>query len=531
MKALRLGRFGLALNSISSTFRNARCIRHSRVRLLGTALAAIALAVLGATEASAQMNSSQPVYTKSLRFRIPYRYDAQEMQRLGAREIRLFVSYDRGVRWQFVRSVSPETGKFDFDAPGDGEYWFAVRTLDGSNQLHPPGNVIEPGLKVWVDTTPPSLNLDVRPADAGNVNLSWEARDPNLDARSLKLEYMQPGSPNWQPVTVAPQGRGQTSWRVPQTGSVTVRGSISDLAGNIVEMQGQTRIDVPAQPASTPSVPDFSQPVASNEIPTTADSSGQLPFMNPGQSGARSGLVSDRADQRPSVLQDRYNAPTDSGSSSTSNGRMRMVNTRKFQIGYQMEDVGPSGVSAVEFYITQDDGAKWWRYGNDPDGQTPFVVEVPSDGQYGFALRVRSGAGLSADPPQPGEKPSIVVAVDSTPPSAELQGAEQGQGTLLNTITIRWSASDDHLADRPIALSYAADPEGPWEPISGWQPNTGSYAWTIAHGMPNAVYIRLTARDGAGNVTRVETSQPVVIDLAKPSARIVDIEAVPSSHR
>ncbi|HID23510.1 MAG TPA: hypothetical protein EYP14_14090, partial [Planctomycetaceae bacterium] len=78
---------------------------------------------------------TQPILTNKTRFRIPYRFDVRELQRLGAKEIRLFVSTDSGGRWQQVQSVPPETGHFVFEATQDGEYWFAVRTGDAQDRL------------------------------------------------------------------------------------------------------------------------------------------------------------------------------------------------------------------------------------------------------------------------------------------------------------------------------------------------------------------------------------------------------------
>jgi len=178
--------------------------------------------------------------------------------------------------------------------------------------------------------------------------------------------------------------------------------------------------------------------------------------------------------------------------------------------------------------VTQDNGTKWRKYGNDLDRKSPFQVEVPKDGVYGFALRVRSGVGLAADPPQPGEKPSIVISVDQSPPSVQLLPVQQGQGAALNQLQIHWKVTDDNPADKPIALYYAANQEGPWEPINGWQDNLGSYNWTVGAGVPTKLYIRVVARDAAGNVSRAETDRPIIVDLAKPSARIVDVETVAS---
>src|SRR5262245_4270331 len=109
---------------------------HIRTIMLGIACLAVAI---GARAHAAPIPTA-PIYTNKLKFRIPFHYDSNELSRLGAREIRLYVSRDRGRNWQQVQAVAPDAGKFNFQAPADGEYWFIVRTLDGKNHLHPDGN-------------------------------------------------------------------------------------------------------------------------------------------------------------------------------------------------------------------------------------------------------------------------------------------------------------------------------------------------------------------------------------------------------
>src|SRR5579872_6632765 len=125
--------------------------------------------------------AANAVFTNKVRFRIPFRYDAAEMQRLQAREVQLFVSTDHGGRWRMIDKVDPHNEHFDFLAPGDGEYWFAVRTLDAFNRLHPQGTAIEPALKVIVDCTPPALELSLTEVEPGKVELRWTAADDHLD--------------------------------------------------------------------------------------------------------------------------------------------------------------------------------------------------------------------------------------------------------------------------------------------------------------------------------------------------------------
>ena len=531
---------------------------------------------------------TKPVYTNKTRFRIPYRFDAAEMQRLGSREIRLYVSVDAGQHWQHVQSVAPQQGKFEFQAPRDGEYWFAVKTVDSSNRLHPDGNTMQAGLRVVVDTRPPALQLDLTQAKRRQIQVRWSALDPQIDLSTLKLEIVEPGATQWSPLKIPARETGKTTWQVRKTGLVAIRGSVSDLAGNLRRAQAQLRMTDAAGRVPRPVVPDFRQPIAEHTegIPRTADLGNAIPgnlthstppvpdaaastpdladaaagdqvnpprypdrelpnssdqttpdFSEstvpqfPGLTGAHDppassgALVSDRSESRPPLFQGRY--PREDESNATN--RKRVVGSRQFHIDYKIEDVGPSGIGRVELYITQDNGKKWWKYGNDRDRQSPIHVEVPDDGSYGFALRVKSGAGLSDPPPQPSETPDIVVVIDQTAPVVKMAPVKQGQGTASNQVQIRWTIDEANPARLPVALFYSGSPQGPWEPISGWQEDRGSHVWNVGSGLPPRIYIRLTARDEAGNTTSVETRKPVLVDLSRPSARIVNIELIDSN--
>jgi hypothetical protein len=214
---------------------------------------------------------------------------------------------------------------------------------------------------------------------------------------------------------------------------------------------------------------------------------------------------------------------------STSAGRRRVVDSRRFQIGYNLEGVGPSGVSSVDLYITDDNGATWYHYGADDDHQSPILVEVPREGTYGFALGVRSGAGLTSEPPQNGDLPSIVVVVDQTAPRLEMFPIEQGLGKNVNKLLFTWKCQDENLAEKPISLFYSPSGQAPWLPISGPIENTGSFVWTISSGVPVKFYLRIEARDLAGHVQTIDSPQPIVVDLSRPTAKIIDVEMPASS--
>jgi len=508
-----------------------------------------ALTWAGAGPLDAAPIPTAPIYTNKLKFRIPFHYDPAELSRLGAREIRLYVSRDRGRGWQQIQAVAPDAGKFNFEAPSDGEFWFIVRTLDAKNRLHPDGNVTDPGLQVIVDTTAPKLNLDLRQPSPGKVQLLWSASDEHLDLTQLRLEYLQPGSPEWQPVTVVPKAVGQTGWTVPQGGHVAVRGSIADLARNTATDQVQLKVAPASQAVPRQEAPGARQPVAGQQSGPRDSMALTIPEQFPssrpkGDSGEAiqfSPLAS--GDSTPATITPKNsfvslkpgNAPVIGGQSREpareeqlprppAAGRQRVVSSLKFQIGYKLQDVGPSGVASVELYITQDNGATWYRYGADDDNQSPIQVEVPREGTYGFALGVRSGAGLASDPPQNGDSPSIVVTVDLTPPRLELLPLEQGRGKNSNKLLISWKCSDEALTEKPISLFYSPSGQAPWLPISGPVENTGSYVWTVDPSVLPKFSLRVEARDQAGNLQTVESQQPVVIDPSRPTAKFTDVE-------
>ncbi len=103
-----------------------------------------------------------------------------------------------------------------------------------------------------------------------------------------------------------------------------------------------------------------------------------------------------------------------------------MVNSRTVRLNVSLSDVGPSGVSSVELWATRD-GQSWQRCSTQPPPNGPLVVHVPEEGRYGFTLVVKSGVGVSAPPPRPGDAPQLWVEVDETRPQVRLLHAEAGK--------------------------------------------------------------------------------------------------------
>jgi hypothetical protein len=411
-------------------------------------------------------------YTKQSFFRIPFNTDPSERR---LKQVQLYYSTDQGQSWHPYNSVAPDQRFFDFQAPGDGTFWFAVRTVDADGRGNPlTMQGVRPGLKVCVDSKAPTIRLRALPPREGEVGVEWEVRDDNLDSLSLRLEYRQPGLVEWLPFGGEMSASGQRYWKPASSGAVEVRVKARDRADN----WGEEKIVV-----------------GSAGSPTTTTGNGSPPLTDP----------------RPI---------TDQG--------MRLVNNKRISLNYEIKEMGPSQVSIVELWLTRD-GRNWSKFsedrGNSQAGpKSPYVVEVTEEGQYGFTLVARSGVGLGERPPQVGDPPQVWVEVDLTKPVVGITRVDPPRSVDDRNLTISWSASDKNLGRQPITLSYSEKAEGIWTPIATNLENTGRYVWPMPSDVPFRIFIRVEAADRAGNVGSAQSPNPILVDLSKPKVNILNVE-------
>lgn len=205
---------------------------------------------------------------------------------------------------------------------------------------------------------------------------------------------------------------------------------------------------------------------------------------------------------------------------------MRWVNSLTFDIDYDLQSVGPWGVAKVELWATRDGGQTWTSFGVDPDNRSPIRATAPAAGAYGFRIVVHGANSPPMPPPQAGDKPELQLGVDLDAPRAELRAAEVGSGNLSDRLTIRWTATDEHLDARPVGLFYSNKADGPWSTIATNLENSGEYSWQLERRMPERIFLRIEARDIAGNVgTHVSTSS-IVLNLPQPTGRLRSVRPV-----
>jgi hypothetical protein len=433
--------------------------------------------------AGAQETSNDVIYSRFAHFRIPFQAGPGEQQ---LKQLQLFFSTDHGRSWQPSAIAPPEQRHFRFISERDGLYWFAVQTLDHAGRTFPATmEGAQPTLKVIVDTQPPVVTLRQLPARSGQVGVAWEVHDDNLDTAlpdALRLDYRSPGGGAWLPIPRT--GAAQAYWNPETNGVVEVRLRARDKAGNW------------------------------GEATTTLTPGG----LTGGFGGAHTGQASDQ-DAGPAASAQGYGAPVDPD--------RRLVNSKRISLNYELKEVGPSGVSTIELWYTQD-GRSWYRYplpkNADDVQRPPLVFEVNNEGVYGFTLVARSGVGLGERPPQVGDRPQVWVEVDLTKPVVSLQNVVVGQGPDKGKLTVSWTARDKNLSREPITISYAEQATGPWTPVVEKIQNTGRYVWLMPERIPYQFLVRVEAADLAGNIGEALTPSLIKVDLSQPKVRILHVE-------
>ncbi len=199
---------------------------------------------------------------------------------------------------------------------------------------------------------------------------------------------------------------------------------------------------------------------------------------------------------------------------------VRFSDSVRFSLEYDLEAVGSRGVEAVELWGTMDAGETWKRWGTDPDLTSPFDIETRGEGVFGYRSVVVGRNGLVSPSPLDGDLPDIVVVVDTTKPQVRLTSVRYGEEDRTGSLVIRYECRDEHLAERPITLSFSDRPEGPWTTIAAGLRNEGEYLWPADPELPRKIYLRIDAADRADNVGRYILDRPIDAQGLAPRAKI-----------
>jgi hypothetical protein len=522
-----------------------------------------AAVVLGCALWSASLGPASDLsYINEREFQIPITLPEDPGFLAEIEQLFLYVSTDEGKTWRQEAVASPHDKYFPFYARQDGAYWFNVAVQNKAKRTFPADiSSVPPALKVVVDTKRPLVKFLSTDRFGDQVTVSWDIQDENLDLNSCRLEYST-GEPGlWHSVPLPAESvTGKKTWTVSHTGKVTVRMTVSDLAGNVTTATADlgsgseaTALGQPPAPMSPgrPPQPTVDSPYGSGwqAYPSPAEPPRPTPLTARTESTTRTSrgwptpagteeaapprvIASTKAPPAPPTWTaappimptSAPMPPVPPGRSRSATAPLQYTNQLQIDLDYEAK-AGPSGLGEVELWLTQDEGQTWKRYANDPDLVPPLSIELPGEGSYGFLLTLRSKGGIyknNKQAPLPGDTPELRVEVDLTPPEAELYAVE-ADPRKKDSLFLQWKATDKNLSPRPITLKWAETPGGDWHDIASDLPNTGRYEWVMPSNLPFRIYLRLEVRDLAGNVGIAETDQPVLVDLVEPDGGLIGI--------
>jgi len=506
------------------------------------------------------------IYTRNTSFKLPVQVDDDVRARIS--ELKLFVKGPDGV-WSCHESGPPTQTAFSFRAPRDGEYQFLFATIDRAGRQYPADpEAVAPHRIVVVDTQPPEVSVQSAAGPNGEALVRCQVNDANPDPATARVSCRSP-SGGWTTLQSVPGDC--TLFRAPSTSTLQglVRVEATDRAGNSTNREFNLGASVadpkptaagpaapvesilakrtmpkappllteqpPGEPGRLPPMPDAppakevggpllelapvnrtpqlheALPVG---VPDPKDELLRLPLAPPSPSEPAPDAP---ASAKPVERSDKIALPPPPATLAPPD--IKLIGSTHCSLEYALEGVQPAAVGNVEFWATRDHGKSWQRVPDEANGRNPAQLVLPGDGVYGIAIR----SGGKRQPPTANEAPDCWVEVDTTKPFVNLLPPTVGTGAEAGTLLVLWTAHDKNLAPDSIALSYATQPGGPWQPIVTGHKNEGVHRWTLPPDIGGQVYLRLEVSDRAGNVGRAELQQPVMLDAGKPRVRVLAI--------
>lgn len=552
--------------------RGLKCLGVS-ITCLGASAAAWANPYQGAPPAppSSRMAQVTKSYLNKNVVQLPIVLD--ERVRPLLQEVQLFVKEGPTGAWSLKERVPATQQHFTFRAPSDGEYGFAVVTVDKQGRSVPADvNAEPPALVVIIDTTSPAVQLQQVEANAQGQTVQCDVQDANLEAGKLKF-YYQSGDRNWRMLEPLPGTSDKFCIPAQAVFTGMVRVQATDLAGNTTSREMNLSTAVAAAPAVEPKtqVVNAVAPPPGTPGVVMVDGGGEKVHLTPPPTGPKvpgsPSALEERGPMLPAPVPTRTadKSPTSPGvevvahkpaadtrvpqeinsgkpvsgvpsvrpnldagpKRESATPTRQLLNQTHVFLEYEIERTGASGVGKVEVWVTRDQGQSWQKAAEDTDLKSPAEFDLPGEGLYGVSLVVSNGRGFGGSAPQTGDRPEMWIEVDVTKPSAEIMSVRpsgQDDGALI----ITWQARDKNLGENPVDLFFALKREGPWLPIARGLKNDGIYRWVAPGDAGASAFLRLMVRDHAGNVTHCETLQPIALDdLSRPRGRVLRIGTQP----
>ncbi len=181
---------------------------------------------------------------------------------------------------------------------------------------------------------------------------------------------------------------------------------------------------------------------------------------------------------------------------------------RNFRIPIKINAEAQSRIKEVSLLVSEDLGFKWKAVSKTFPDHPAFSFRAKHDGEYWFAVQTLTVEGNVSPALDSTVEPNLKVVVDTVPPSLFLEA----DGRRASMASVRWEVKDQHLDLRSLVLEYQVEGVGVWRRVPIRRPVKliGAQSWDA--GTAEALKVRMSASDRAGNVTTE------VIDLPEGTA-------------
>lgn len=224
-------------------------------------------------------------------------------------------------------------------------------------------------------------------------------------------------------------------------------------------------------------------------------------------------------------------------------GLFAFINSREFDVSIAPVDEASRNADNSILYQRDEANGEWRALGpckrvvrENGDIRFTRTVGVGRDGTYHYTSRPVVGGDVE-NPPERGDAPQASVVVDTLPPIARIVTPGEEFTTKPGAeVTVSWQAEDEHLTDRPVAVSYSGDGGRSWNVVQRDLRPEGDFQWKMPDDLIGPALLRVAAVDKAGNIGRSLRSlesiappkpKPVPVQAKAPLEKIPEVKPEP----
>ncbi len=181
---------------------------------------------------------------------------------------------------------------------------------------------------------------------------------------------------------------------------------------------------------------------------------------------------------------------------------------RNFRIPITLPAAAKNRIKEVTLLVSEGSEYQWKPVSKTFPDHPAFSFRAKHDGEYWFAVQTLTVDGNVSPSLDATVEPNLKVVVDTTPPSLFLEP----DGRCASMAAVRWQVKDQNLDPKLLVLEYQIEGVGVWRRVPLHRPVklAGRQLWDA--GTAEALKVRMSVGDRAGNVTTE------VVDLPEGTA-------------